>query len=56
MIQLFVITDFLIQFQVSNKRIINKLYIIEQYNKPSVTEPYVSTPYYQINHRKHIHE
>ena len=52
-IPLFFITNFLIQFQVSNKRIINKLYITEQHNKPPVAEPYVAKSYNQINHRNH---
>ena len=38
-IPLFLTTNFLIQFQVSNKQIINKLYINEQFNKPPVVEP-----------------
>ena len=46
-IPLFLTTNFLIQFQVSSKRIINKLYI----NKPPVAEPYVAKSYNQINQR-----
>ena len=52
-IPLFWKTNFLIQFQVSSKRIINKLYINEQFNKPPVAEPYVAKSYNQINHRNH---
>ena len=52
-IPLFLTINFLIQFQVSNKRIVNKLYINEQFNKPPVAEPYVAKSYNQINHRNH---
>ena len=40
MLLTFVITIFLLQFQVSNKRITNKTYVTGQYYKPCVAKSY----------------